>query len=164
MKLRSTLMGLILLGCLSVAAQPDTSHLRISLLTCSPGVELYSTFGHTALRVTDSARGTDMAYNYGTFDDRDPNFYAKFTKGIMLYALSNYSYQEFLQEYQFEHRGVIEQELQLTGEQKQKMFAALQENATEQNRYYNYYFHTDNCTTRARDMIEHQTGATIVFR
>jgi hypothetical protein len=164
MKLRSALMGLILLGCLSVAAQPDTSHLRISLLTCSPGVELYSTFGHTALRVTDSARGTDMAYNYGTFDDRDPNFYAKFTKGIMLYALSNYSYQEFLQEYQFEHRGVIEQELQLTGEQKQKMVAALQENATEQNRYYNYYFHTDNCTTRARDMIEHQTGATIIFR
>ncbi len=111
------------LSCLVVfllVAQPDTSHLRISLLTCSPGVELYSTFGHTALRVTDSARGVDMAYNYGTFDDRDPNFYAKFTRGIMLYALSNYSYQEFLQEYQYEHRGVIEQELQLTGEQKQR--------------------------------------------
>jgi hypothetical protein len=142
----------------------DTSHLRISLLTCSPGVELYSTFGHTALRVTDSAHGVDMVYNYGTFDDRDPNFYAKFTRGIMLYALSNYSYQEFLQEYQYEHRGVIEQALQLTGAQKQRMYAALQQNALEENRYYNYYFHTDNCTTRARDMIVRQTGAAVVFK
>ncbi|OQP51286.1 hypothetical protein A4H97_27285 [Niastella yeongjuensis] len=164
MNLRSILSCLILISSFSTFAQTDTSHLRISLLTCSPGVELYSTFGHTALRVTDSARGVDMAYNYGTFDDRDPNFYAKFTRGIMLYALSNYSYQEFLQEYQYEHRGVIEQELLLTGEQKQHMYAALQENAQEQNRYYNYYFHTDNCTTRARDMIVRQTGASIVFK
>ncbi|MBO9201458.1 MULTISPECIES: Lnb N-terminal periplasmic domain-containing protein [Niastella] len=164
MKLRNLLPYLFLLICCAAAAQPDTSHLRISLLTCSPGVELYSTFGHTALRVTDSAHSVDMVYNYGTFDDRDPNFYAKFTKGIMLYALSNYSYQEFLQEYAYEHRGVIEQALQLTGEQKQKMYAALQENAREENRYYNYYFHTDNCTTRARDMIERQSGASVVFK
>ncbi len=164
MKFCRLLLFVFTFCCLKTIAQPDTSHLRISLLTCSPGVELYSTFGHTALRVTDSTRGVDMAYNFGTFDDRDPNFYAKFTKGIMLYALSNYSYQEFLQEYQYEHRGVIEQELFLTGDQKQKMYAALRENALEQNRYYNYYFHTDNCTTRARDMIEHQTGASVVFK
>ena len=164
MKLRNLLPYLFLLiGC-SAIAQSDTSHLRISLLTCSPGVELYSTFGHTALRVTDSVHSVDMVYNYGTFDDSDPNFYAKFTRGIMRYALSNYSYQEFLQEYQAEARGVIEQELQLTGEQRQKMYLALQQNALEGNRYYNYYFHTDNCTTRARDMIEHKTGASVVFK
>ena len=148
----------------SAAAQSDTSHLRISLLTCSPGAELYSIFGHTALRVTDSARGIDMVYNYGTFDDRDPNFYVKFTKGIMLYALSNYSYTDFLQEYQYEKRSVIEQSLQLTGDEKQRLYTALQKNALEQNRYYNYYFHTDNCTTRARDMIVQQTGASVAFK
>src|SRR3954471_22362812 len=123
MKFSRFLLFVFSFCCLKAVAQSDTSHLRISLLTCSPGMELYSTFGHTALRVTDSIHGVDMVYNYGTFDDRDPNFYAKFTRGIMLYALSNYSYQEFLQEYQYEHRGVIEQELQLTGEQKQKMVA-----------------------------------------
>jgi hypothetical protein len=164
MRLRSLLPFLILLCCFPATAQTDTSHLRISLLTCSPGAELYSTFGHTALRVTDSAHSVDRVYNYGTFDDRDPNFYAKFTRGIMRYALSDYSYQEFLQEYQYENRGVIEQELQLTGEQKQRMYAALQQNALEENRYYNYYFHTDNCTTRARDMIVQQTGASVVFK
>lgn len=149
---------------LSAAAQPDTSHLRISLLTCSPGAELYSTFGHTALRVTDSTRGIDMVYNYGTFDDRDPNFYVKFTRGIMIYALSNYSYPDFLQEYQYEKRAVIEQGLQLTGDEKQKLYAALQQNAVEQNRYYNYLFHTDNCTTRARNMIAQKAGAPVVFK
>ncbi|AEW01332.1 hypothetical protein Niako_5093 [Niastella koreensis GR20-10] len=164
MKFRRLLLFVLPLFCLNARAQSDTSHLRVSLLTCSPGVELYSIFGHTALRVTDSVRGIDMVYNYGTFDDRDPNFYAKFTRGIMRYALSNYSYQEFLQEYQAESRGVIEQELQLTGEQKQKMYAALQQNALEENRYYNYYFHTDNCTTRARDVIEQKTGASVVFK
>ena len=164
MKLYRLIPFLFPLFFLSAAAQPDTSRLRISLLTCSPGAELYSIFGHTALRVTDSARGIDMVYNYGTFDDRDPNFYVKFTKGIMLYALSNYSYPDFLQEYQYEKRSVIEQNLQLTGDEKQRLYAALQQNALEQNRYYNYYFHTDNCTTRARDMIVQRTGASVVFK
>jgi hypothetical protein len=139
-------------------------HLRISLLTCSPGEELYSTFGHTAIRVTDSTTGIDMVYNYGTFDDRDPNFYVKFTKGIMIYALSNYSYQDFLLEYSSERRGVIEQTLNLTCAEKQRLYAALQQNALEENRYYNYYFHTDNCTTRARDMVAQKTGAVVQFK
>ncbi|OQP57501.1 Lnb N-terminal periplasmic domain-containing protein [Niastella populi] len=164
MKLRSILLFLFPLFCITASAQTDSSHLRISLLTCGPGTELYSTFGHTAIRVTDSARGVDMVYNYGTFDDRDPNFYVKFTRGIMIYALSNYSFQEFLQEYAYERRYVIEQELNLNGDEKQRLYAALQENALEQNRYYNYYFHTDNCTTRARDMITQKTGASVVFK
>ncbi|THU31986.1 DUF4105 domain-containing protein [Niastella caeni] len=163
MKLSRLLLFLFPLFCLSAAAQPDTSHLRISLLTCSPGAELYSTFGHTAIRVTDSARRIDMVYNYGTFDDSDPNFYAKFTRGIMVYALSRHPYQQFLAAYYEEKRSVIEQTLQLTGDQKQRLNAALKLNALEKNRYYNYYFHTDNCTTRARDMIVQKTGASVVF-
>lgn len=164
MKLRRILLFLFPLFCLTAVAQTDSSHLRISLLTCSPGAELYSTFGHTAIRVTDSISGTDMVYNYGTFDDRDPQFYVKFTKGIMVYSLSNYSFQEFLQEYQYEKRYVIEQNLNLTGEEKQRLYAALRENAQEQNRYYNYLFHTDNCTTRARDMIVQRSGAAVSIK
>ncbi|OQP62110.1 hypothetical protein A3860_29615 [Niastella vici] len=164
MKFRLLFPFLCLLFCLPATAQPDISHLRISLLTCSPGAELYSTFGHTAIRVTDSTRGIDMVYNYGTFDDRDPNFYAKFTKGIMVYALSNYSFSDFLREYQYEKRGVIEQNLALSGDEKLHLYAALQENAQEQNRFYNYYFHSDNCTTRARDVIAQKAGAAVVFK
>lgn len=146
------------------SAQTDSCHLRISLLTCSPGEELYSTFGHTALRVTDAGTGMDMVFNYGTFDDSDPNFYFNFTKGLMNYALSAYPFTDFAYEYQVQQRGVIEQELQLSCSEKDTIFNALRENTREKNRFYNYYFHTDNCTTRARDMIARHTASPLQFR
>ena len=134
-------------------SQPDSCNLRISLLTCSRGEELYSSWGHTAIRVTDKNTGTDMVYNYGTFDDTDPGFYLNFTKGLMHYALSVYPFQDFIQEYEFQNRGIIEQALRLSCADKNKIFNALQINNTDANRFYYYYFHTDNCTTRAKEMI-----------
>ena len=57
----------------------DSSRLRISLLTCTPGDELYSIFGHSAIRITDSSNvGNDyfdIVYNYGTFNFDDEGFY-----------------------------------------------------------------------------------------
>lgn len=134
-------------------AQTDSCNLHISLLTCSPGEELYSSFGHTAIRVNDRATGLDIVFNYGTFDDSDPYFYVKFTRGLMLYALSAYSFRDFQYEYKMQNRGVIEQALQLSCEEKNKLLQQLQQNAQEANRYYYYYFLDDNCTTRAKDMI-----------
>jgi len=82
-------------------AERDSSALRISLLTCTPGAELYSIFGHNALRIVDSAAGTDVVYNYGTFDFSDPDFYTKFVRGKLMYFLSQSSYQDFLFEYSY---------------------------------------------------------------
>jgi hypothetical protein len=146
-------------------SQSDSCNLRISLLTCSPGEELYSTFGHTALRVTDAATGMDIVFNYGTFDMADPiQFYKDFTQGLMLYSLSAYPFSDFVYEYQSEHRGVIEQVLELSCAEKNRIFNALRENAQEQNRHYYYYFHQDNCTTRARDMVMKHTDSPVVFK
>ncbi|MBC7827366.1 MAG: DUF4105 domain-containing protein [Chitinophagaceae bacterium] len=136
----------------------------MSLLTCSPGEELYSAWGHTAIRVTDQSTGMDMVFNYGTFDDSDPDFYVKFTKGIMHYALSAYPFSDFLLEYEYQHRGIIEQTLLLSCNDKIRIWNALQKNNTDSNRFYYYYFHTDNCTTRARDMISKNISAPFVFR
>jgi hypothetical protein len=145
-------------------SQPDSCHLRISLLTCSPGEELYSSWGHTAIRVTDRNNGVDMVFNYGTFDDSDPNFYLRFTRGIMNYALSAYPFSDFIQEYQFQQRGIIEQTLQLSCFEKSSIYRALQINNTESNRFYSYYFHTDNCTTRAEDIIVQNISTPVVFK
>src|SRR5262249_26081365 len=54
----------------------------------------------------------------------------------------------------YEGRGITEQTLDLTCEEKQHLIAALYENAKEENKYYKYDFIHDNCTTRLRDMIE----------
>ncbi|MFN5812497.1 MAG: DUF4105 domain-containing protein [Bacteroidota bacterium] len=134
-------------------AQQDSSGLQISLLTCSPGAELYSVFGHNALRIVDSAAGTDIVYNYGTFDFNDPDFYTKFVRGKLLYFVSQVSYNDFLFEYQYFKRGVKEQVLNLSHQEKKKRQADLFENVREENRYYKYDFLYDNCTTRLRDII-----------
>lgn len=105
-----------------------------------------------------------MVYNYGTFDDTDPDFYIKFTKGIMYYALSAYPYADFLQEYQYQRRGIIEQVLKLSCDEKRTVHNALQVNNTGANRFYYYYFHTDNCTTRAKDIIVKNTGEQVTFK
>jgi len=106
----------------------------------------------------------DMVYNYGTFDDSDPGFYLNFTKGLMNYALSVYPFNDFVQEYEFQHRGIIEQTLRLSCDDKIMLFNALQVNNTDSNRFYYYYFHTDNCTTRAKDMIVKNIGGAVTFK
>jgi hypothetical protein len=139
-------------------AQTDTSSsdnckLRVSLLTCTPGTELYSTFGHSALRVVDSLSGVDIIYNYGTFDFDDPDFYTKFVRGKLLYFVSVDEFANFMAQYQYEQRGITEQNLDLSCTEKEKFVAALVENAKEKNKYYKYDFVYDNCTTRLRDMV-----------
>lgn len=140
----------------------DSCGLRINLLTCAPGAELYSTFGHTAIRVQDQQNALDEVYNYGTFEF-DEDFYAKFVRGKLLYALAVQSFDEFIYQYQVESRSVISQELSLTCNQKQKLLIALRTNALPQNRSYRYDFLFDNCTTRARDMVDSGAGAKVVL-
>ncbi len=134
-------------------AQPDTSAIKISLLTCAPGEELYSTFGHTAVRVTDSMNHTDYVFNYGLFDFNEPNFYLKFVRGQLDYMLGIQTFNEFLYEYQLTRRSVWEQDIHLTWQQKQSILSFLYNNLKEENRYYKYDFIYDNCATRARDVF-----------
>jgi hypothetical protein len=138
--------------------------MEISLLTCAPGTDLYSIFGHTAIRVRDARRGMDIVYNYGTFDDSDPLFYIKFMRGIMRYSLSAEPYDSFMQEYTYEHRAVISQILNLTCTEKNNLYEALRKNTLDENRLYDYHFHTDNCTTRAGRIIESNTSDSLVYK
>ena len=136
----------------------DSCGIRISLLTCTPGTELYSTFGHSALRVVDSINNTDLVFNYGTFDFYDPGFNQKFVQGKLLYFVSIDSLSSFMEEYDYYKRGITEQSVNLSCIEKQRMVAALFENAKEENKYYLYDFNYDNCTTRLRDMLEKAAG------
>lgn len=152
MKYISILLVLILFGHYG-KAQEEPSALRISLITCTPGAELYSVFGHNALRIVDSAAGTDIAYNFGTFNFDDPDFYTKFVRGKLQYYLSQENFNDFLYAYQYFKRGVSEQVLNLTEKEKKEIQRALFENLSEENRYYKYDFFYDNCSTRLRDII-----------
>lgn len=145
------------------AIAQDSCKLQISLLTCAPGEELYSTFGHTALRVQDPAKGADVVFNYGTFEF-GPDFYMQFIRGKLLYFLSVEDFNDFVYEYRLQSRSVQEQMLRLSCDEKQQLYAALQNNAQEQNRYYKYDFLFDNCTTRAGDIVAKNTNDSVVFK
>ena len=146
----------------------DSSHLRISLLTCTPGNELYSIFGHSAFRVVDSSKAfnddyRDIVYNYGTFNFDDEGFYLKFARGKLLYYVSIENFEDFKYLYQATNRGITEQVLNLTAAEKVNVQSFLNNNLKEENKYYKYDFFFDNCTTRLRDIIKknHDSAFTV---
>lgn len=162
-----TCITLLMCCCCSVLAQSDSSSLmaplpssglRISLLTCGTGDELYASFGHTGIRIIDSNRGVDEVYNYGTFNGYEENFELKFMRGKLLYYLSVNTYDQFIRTYVEERRWVEEQEMLMTPEQKKYMQALLEENLLPQNRGYKYDFLFDNCATRVRDLFPKTFG------
>jgi hypothetical protein len=124
----------------------------VSWLTCSPGEEVYELYGHTALRVRTSQ--FDVAYNYGVFNFKTPHFALKFALGHTDYELGAIPYYIFEKEYRSRGSYVIEQIINLTYEEKVRLLQLLAENYQPQNRIYRYNYFYDNCTTRARDIVE----------
>lgn len=142
-------------------AQQDS--LQISLLTCSPGTEIYSLFGHTALRVQNFSRNLDVVFNYGMFSFNTPHFIYRFIKGETDYQLGVIPYVYFEAEYAERGSSVYQQVLNLSAEEKQTLLHLLTENYLPENRTYRYNYFYDNCTTRARDQIERCIKGTVVY-
>jgi hypothetical protein len=136
---------------------------QISIITIGPGDQLYDSFGHNAIRVSDPSNGKDLAFNYGTFDFTTPNFYLKFGKGQLPYALSVRPYTRFLENYIAEKRWVKEQILDLSYGEKVTIFEYLLNNAQPQNRAYQYDFFFDNCATRIRDVLVENLGNKLAY-
>ena len=146
---------LIISSLSAVNAQGNTlsDSATLSLITCSPGPQIYALFGHTAIRLVDPARGLDIVFNYGMFNFNKPNFYLKFIQGATDYELGAYETKYFLPEYRERNSSVTEQMLNLTTVEKQQLADALFVNYQPENREYRYNFVYDNCSTRPRDKI-----------
>jgi hypothetical protein len=147
----------------NVFSQKLSQYSQISIITCGPGDQLYSTFGHSAIRVTDPAQTIDNVYNYGTFDFETKGFYLKFMRGKLDYMLSVSTWRYFLVSYVNENRWVKQQILNLTPKQKQSVFDFLQNNAKPENKFYRYDFFFDNCATRVKDVIKANLGANLIL-
>lgn len=145
----------------SVRGQEDS--IKVSLMTCAPGTEIYALFGHTALRYEDTARGEDWVFNYGMFSFNTPHFIYRFVKGETDYELGVTPYSYFEGSYAMRGSSVYQQTLNLTMAEKQKLRRLLEENYQPENRVYRYNFFYDNCTTRARDIIEECIEGKIVY-
>jgi len=172
MRIIGTMKGsslLLLLTCLlslsisraqTVTASPGA---QFSVITCGPGSELYATFGHSAFRFRDPSQGIDWVYNYGTFDFDAPNFYVKFVRGKLPYALSKQRFENFLYTYQLENRFVREQLLNLTGSETEALLHFLEQNNQPDNRYYKYDFLFENCATKIPEVLTKVLGPPLEY-
>lgn len=157
----SQILLFILLSFISLQqfqAQSLSKNARVSVLTCGTGNEVYSLFGHTAIRITDEATNVDIVYNYGAFDFATPNFVGKFAKGDLQYFATSESFPEFVMQYQYEQRSIVEQELHMTDAQKQSLFDELNRVLTSSKGTYTYKFIDKNCTNMAVDIINKTLG------
>jgi len=154
-KIFAVLFGTIT-GSIGFAQSPPLSDkAEISIITMGPSQEeLYSAFGHSGIRVYDSATHIDAFFNYGVFDFNQPNFYLNFTRGNLNYMVDAYSYSDYLSYYIEHHRFVHEQVLNLSSSQKKQLFDFLWWNIQPQNKYYLYDYFYNNCATKIRDVLK----------
>lgn len=162
--LRTVALSFVLILVYSASnAQLITKNAEISLLTCSSGDELYSVFGHSAIRVNDSTTGNDIVFNYGVFDFDTPNFYWKFVRGKLMYQLAIQQADRFFYVYKSEGRSVKEEHFNLTAKEKSNLIAFLKNNYKTENRYYLYDFFYKNCSSIIWDVITPQINGKLHF-
>lgn len=145
---------------------------EFSLLTVEDGNMVSDAYGHSALRVNDSTRNSDLIYHYGLYDFNTPNFVLKFMRGKLPYLMGAQRYSDFLYQYNSNKRTVYEQKLNLNQVQKDNLLRALRVNMQKENREYMYDFFFDNCATRLADLFKdnvsslklHDLGYDITFR
>lgn len=158
MRLLPKLLLTLLLSVPALLFSQLSDRATVTLLTCGSGDELYSVFGHTAIRVADPASGVDTVYNFGTFDFSTPNFYLKFVKGDLQYFVSVGSYDDFVEEYRYFGRDVFAQQLNISTGQKQAIYDELNSILLSDRRFYTYKFIDRNCTTMVADIINKYAG------
>lgn len=152
---RYILFCLVVLQALLAWPAPLSKEARISLLTSSPyEAEVFTVYGHAALRVCDPVQKFDIVFNYGMFSFDKPFFIYRFVKGETDYMLGVTPFSHYQIEYQMRGSTVTEQILDLTPEERETVWQALVENAQPENRVYRYNFFFDNCATRPAKIIE----------
>ena len=161
--MRRFLLSILFLTALLPMWSSPMDSVRISLLTCAPGSEIYALFGHSAIRYENPEKDQDWVFNYGMFSFKEPNFVMRFVKGETDYQLGVVPFRYFETEYALRGSSVYQQVLNLTDEEKVRLINLLEENYLPSNRVYRYNYFYDNCTTRARDKVEESIQGKVVY-
>lgn len=134
---------------------------EVSLLTCSPHEEIYSLYGHAAIRWHSGDQ--DLVFNWGMFSFSKPYFVLRFVFGLTDYELAAYPFEQFWPYYQKWGSSITEQVLNLTNDEKRKLQMALIENLKPENKVYRYNYFYNNCSTKPRDVIEQSIDGQVVY-
>ncbi len=145
----------------------NVDSVEISLLTCDPRQNVYSLYGHTAIRINNHAstpgESYDIAVNYGMFSFEKPFFILRFVFGLTDYEMDIEDFMSFKEHYSAFGCGVRQQTLNLTADEKRAIIKAIAVNAQPENKVYRYNYFYDNCTTRARDILVNSINGKVVY-
>ena len=154
MKKTIILIALFACVCLNPCHSQSGNDTIVYLITCNPGTETYSIYGHSALRIVNKTDNTDLVYNWGVFDFSTPNFAWKFARGRLEYMLEKETMNNFLRTYLYEERTVFSQRINLLPDETRLLLLLINENLKPENVKYLYDFFYDDCSTRIRDLLE----------
>jgi len=163
MILRRTIIFFALFPLMLWSHAQQLDSIRASLITCSPGHEVYALYGHTALRLQNFTTGEDLVFNYGVFSFKQPHFIWRFVRGQCDYMVVPIPWQYFTREYEERGSSITAQVLNLTPEEANRLYVNMLEDCKPENRQYRYNFLYNNCTTKVRDAIEGCVEGHVVY-
>ena len=151
------LAGVLFLACIAQArpfSPPKNG--EVYLITVGLGKALYTRYGHTVLRIIDSDTNADYNFNWGIFDyDSQLAFGFVFFKGILTYKLGISSYGRMHYHYtKREKRSMVQNKINLTSAQKEKLYQLIATNLRPENITYHYQYFFHNCATIIRDYLD----------
>lgn len=148
------------LGWPGVARAAYAPPAKVSVLTMGPGDHPFTRFGHNAILLEWNGNGPapNQVYNFGTFAFDGLQGAQDFMAGRFRYWLSVTTLEVTKRAYAAERRSLSAQELELTSEERATLFERLRVNARLENRYYDYDYYRDNCSTRVRDALDQLLG------
>jgi len=135
-------------------APRDMSKVEVYLGTRDVGHSLHTKYGHTIMRILDTATGSDIGYNWGTFDFNAPGYIPNSLRGILIYYMSYDPWHDEVRISQYERQTMWMEQVNLTDNQKQRLIDRILWQARPENVNYPYLFFYDNCSTRVRDLFD----------
>jgi len=137
---------------------------EVSVIVCGPSHDAaFTLYGHAAIRVKDNSKNLDNIFNYGLFDFNGENFIYRFVKGETDYKLGVANFLDYIVEYRMRGSYASELVLNLSAEEKNRIWEALLENYRPENRVYRYNFFFDNCSSRLLYIVESNIDGKILF-
>ena len=133
----------------------------VSFVNFYPGSEIFELEGHSALRIRTPQ--LDVAISYGMFNFDDPGFVYRFVKGETDYWVGMLPWQPFMAAYGSDGRRIVEHQLNMTPQQKQRLLQLVDDNLKPENATYRYNYVRDNCATRPLRIVELAMGDSIVL-
>ncbi|MDR0411201.1 MAG: DUF4105 domain-containing protein [Treponema sp.] len=146
------IIAVFLLRGVSLSAQDDRLTLKIAVT--GPGDELYFWWGHMALVVEDTAKGTSLFYDWGVFSFEEEDFFVDFAFGRLIYLCAVSSAERNFRRYIETNRDITVYTLNLPPEVEEKIKRLVEDNVRPENRAYEYHHFYQNCSTRIRDILD----------